>query len=160
MAAPGGREMPAWVTRPISDMPVLGPAESLSGIERELQELLDRYANGVESASLSEVEACMRTDEQFLSVESSYPNYGWADYDQNHLSLELGMLKDMEYKAQLVHAFGNGGLSYGVFVFRASAVRDGQRRTKEGMGTLVAEKTDGDWRIRHWTTCARRPPTS
>ena len=160
MAAPGGREMPAWVTRPISDMPVLGPAESLSGIERELQELLDRYAKGVESASLSEVEACMRTDEQFLSVESSYPNYGWADYDQNHLSLELGMLKDMEYKAQLVHAFGNGGLSYGVFTFRASAVRDGQRRTKEGMGSLVAEKIDGAWRIRHWTTCARRPPTS
>ena len=159
MAAPGGREMPAWVTRPISDMPVLGPAESLSGIQKELQELLNRYAKGVESSELSEVEACMRTDEEFLSVESSFPNYGWEDYDKNHLSLELGMLKDMEYKAQLVHAFGNGGLSYGVFVFRASAVRDGQRRTKEGMGTLVAEEIDNEWRIRHWTTCARRPPS-
>ncbi|MYC51506.1 MAG: nuclear transport factor 2 family protein [Gammaproteobacteria bacterium] len=160
MAAPGGREMPAWVTRPLSDMPLLGPAESLSGVERELQELLDRYAKGVEAAELSEVEACMRTDEAFLSVESSYPNYGWADYDKNHLSLELGMLKNMEYKAELVHAFGNGDLSYGVFVFTASAERDGQRRTKQGMGTLVAEKIDGDWRIRHWTTCARRPPTT
>lgn len=160
MAAPDGREMPAWVTRPISDMPVLGPAESLSGIQKELQALLDRYASAVESAQLAEVEACMRTDEAFLSVESSFPNYGWADYNNNHLSLELGMLKDMEYKAQLVHAFGNDGLSYGVFVFRASAVRDGQRRAKEGMGTLVAEKIEGDWRIRHWTTCARRPPTS
>ena len=160
MAAPGGREMPAWVTRPLSDMPLLGPAESLSGIERELQELLDRYAKGVEAAELSEVEACMRTDEAFLSVESSYPNYGWEDYHKNHLALELGMLKDMQYKAELVHAFGNNGLAYGVFVFTASAERDGQRRTKQGMGTLVAEKMGGDWRIRHWTTCARRPPTS
>lgn len=159
MAAPTEREMPAWVTRPISDMPVLGPAESLGGLQKELQELLDRYAKGVESAQLSEIEACMRADEEFLTVESSFPNYGWEDYCRNHLSLELGMLKDMEYRAQLVHAFGNEGLSYGVFVFRASAVREGQRRAKEGMGTLVAEKINGEWRIRHWTTCARRPPS-
>ncbi len=157
MAAPTGREMPAWVKRPISDMPVLGPAESLSGVQKELQELLDRYSKGIENAELSEVEACMRTDEEFLIVESTYPNYGWDDYYQNHLSLELGMIDEVEYSAELVHAYGNDNLSYGVFTYRAAGSRDGNRRSVEGMGTLVAERMNGEWRIRHWATCSRKP---
>ncbi len=159
MSAPTDREMPAWVKRPLSDMPVLGPAESLDGVQRELQELLDRYSRGLESGSLAEIRACMRTDEEFLIVESSFPNYGWEDYYKNHLSLELGALEDVRYKAELVHAHGTDNLSYGVFVFQASGARDGKRRSMEGMGTLVAERIDGEWRIRHWTTCARHPPS-
>ena len=157
MAAPTRGEMPAWLLRPISDMPVLGPADSLSGVQKELQELLDRYSKGIESANLSEVEACMRTDEEFVIVESTYPNYGWDDYYQNHLSLELGAIDDVEYSAKLVHAYGNDNLSYGVFTYHAAGSRDGNRRSVEGMGTLVAERMNGEWRIRHWATCSRKP---
>ena len=159
MAAPTGREMPAWVTRPISDMPVLGPANSLSGVQRELQELLDRYCKGIEAQDLAQVEACMRTDDEFLIIESSFPNYGWEDYYKNHLSLELDTLDEVSYGAQLVHAFGTDDLSYGVFTYQASGSRGGKSRSVEGMGTLVAERMAGEWRIRHWATCSRRPPS-
>jgi len=157
MAGPRSRELPAWVLRPISDMPVLGPAESLSGVQRELQELLDRYSRGLENSDLAEVEACMRADEQLVVIESSYPNYGWTDYFNNHLSQELGTLEDVSYKAELVHAHGTDKLAYGVFIYKAAGSRGGNRRSVEGMGTLVAERMKGEWRIRHWATFSRRP---
>ena len=157
MAGPRAREMPAWVLRPISDMPVLGPAESLSGVQRELQEMLDRYSTALEAGDLDTIEACMRTDEELVVIESSYPNYGWDDYYKNHLSQELGTLENVSYKAELVHAHGTGDLSYGVFIYKASGSRGGNHRSVEGMGTLVAERMNGEWRIRHWATASRRP---
>jgi hypothetical protein len=30
----------------------------------------------------------------------------------------------------------------------------------EGLGTAVLVPTDDGWKIRHWATCSRRPPTA
>ncbi|MDH3511931.1 MAG: nuclear transport factor 2 family protein [Gammaproteobacteria bacterium] len=153
-------ELPEWVTRPLSDIQTLAEKGELSGDAAQIQEVLDRYSSATVERNLPEVESCFVTSDDFLIVESSYPNFGWNDFKKNHLIPELEEIEDIQHKADVIQAFVTSELAYAVFKYKASGVNKGNRRTMEGLGTAVLVPTDDGWKIRHWATCSRRPPTA
>ena len=151
-------ELPEWVTRPLSDIPTLADKGELSGEAARIQEVLDRYSRATVERDLPEVERCFITNDDFLIVESSYPNFGWNDFKKNHLIPELEEIEDIQHKADVIQAFVTSELAYAVFKYQSSGVNKGNRRTMEGLGTAALVPTDEGWKIRHWATCSRRPP--
>jgi hypothetical protein len=120
--------------------------------------VLDRYAQATVERNLPEIERCFITNDDFLIVESSYPNFGWNDFKQNHLRPEFEEIEDIRYEANVIQAFATSELACAVFKYQASGVNQDNRRTMEGLGTAVLVPTDEGWKIRHWATCSRRPP--
>ena len=153
-------ELPAWITRPLSDIPTLADKGELSEEAAQIQEILDRYSRATVERNLTEIESCFLTNDDFLIVESSYPNFGWNDFKKNHLIPELEEIEDIQYKADVIQTFVTSELAYAVFLYKASGVNKGTKRTMEGLGTAVLVPTDTGWKIRHWATCSRRPPTA
>lgn len=151
-------DLPEWVTRPLSDIQTLAEKGELSGAAADIQAVLDRYARATVERNLPEIETCFVTNDDFLIVESSYPNFGWSDFKKNHLGPELEEIEDIQYEANVIQAFATSELAYTVFKYKASGVNQGNRRTMEGLGTAVLVPTDDGWKIRHWATCSRRPP--
>ena len=151
-------ELPEWVTRPLSDIQTLAEKGDLSGEAANIQAVLDRYARATVERNLPEIERCFITNDDFLIVESSYPNFGWNDFKKNHLGPELEEIEDIQYEANVIQTFATSELAYAVFKYQASGVNQGNRRTMEGLGTAVLVPTDEGWKIRHWATCRRRPP--
>ena len=151
-------ELPEWVTRPLSDIQTLADKGELDGTAAEIQEVLDRYARATVERNMPEIESCFITNDDFLIVESSYPNFGWNDFKKNHLGPELEEIEDIEYEANVIQTYTTSELAYAVFKYKASGVNQGNRRTMEGLGTAVLVPTDDGWKIRHWATCSRRPP--
>ena len=151
-------ELPEWVTRPLSDIKTLAEKGELEGDAAEIQSVLDRYAHGTVTRNLPEIESCFVTTDDFLIVESSYPNFGWNDFKKNHLVPELEDIEDIQYEANVIQAFATSELGYAVFKYKASGVNQGNRRTMQGLGTAVLVPTDEGWKIRHWATCSRRAP--
>jgi ketosteroid isomerase-like protein len=151
--------LPDWVRRPIADMPTLADQGQLKGAAADVQAVLTRYSEATVRRDLAAVEQCFVTTDDFLIVESSYPNFGWDDYKRNHLVPELETIEDLQYRADLIQCHVTDQLAYGVFKFAASGVNQGNRRTVEGLGTVVLVPSDDGWKIRHWATCSRRPPT-
>lgn len=160
MAEQTAVKLPDWVTRPLSDIKTLADKNELTGEARRLQDVLDRYSRATCERNLPEVEKCFVTSDEFLIVEGSYPNFGWDDFKKNHLVPELEEIEDIHHETDIVQAFVTDELAYAVFRFKASGVNKGNRRTMEGMGTAVFVPTDDGWKIRHWATCSRRPPTA
>lgn len=148
-----------WTTRPIADIPSLGDKGELTGEARAIQDVLDRYSRATMAHDLPEIESCFVTTNEFVIVESSYPNFGWDDFKQNHLLPELAGVEDIEYGADAIQVHVTDQLAYAVFKYRAAGSREGQRRTFEGLGTAVLVPGPSGWRIRHWATCSRRPST-
>lgn len=153
-------ELPEWVTRPLADIQTLAEKDELSGEAAEIQKILDRYSRATVERNLPEIESCFITNDDFLIVESSYPNFGWNDFKKNHLIPELEEVEDISHKTDVIQAFVTSELAYAVFRYTASGVNKGTRRTMEGLGTAVLVPTDAGWKIRHWATCSRRPPAS
>ena len=151
-------ELPEWVTRPLSDIQTLAEKGELTGAAAEIQEVLTRYARATVERNLPEIETCFITTDDFLIVESSYPNFGWNDFKKNHLLPELEEIEDIQYDANVIDAFATSELAYAVFKYQASGVNQGTRRTMEGLGTAVLVPSADGWKIRHWATCSRRPP--
>lgn len=153
-------DLPDWVSRPLSDIKTLAENGELKGEAAEIQKVLDRYSRATVERNLPEIESCFVTNDDFLIVESSFPNFGWNDFKKNHLIPELEEIEDIAHETDLVQAFVTSELAYGVFRYKASGVNKGKRRTMEGLGTAVLVPTDSGWKIRHWTTCSRRPPAA
>jgi hypothetical protein len=151
-------ELPDWVKRPLSDIKTLADQGELSGAAAEIQSVLDRYARATVERNLEQIETCFVTTDDFLIVESSYPNFGWNDFKKNHLGPELENIEDIHYEAKVIQAYATSGMAYAVFKYKASGVNQGNRRTMEGLGTAVLVPTEHGWKIRHWATCSRRPP--
>ena len=156
-AAGGGP--PAWTLIPVSAIDTLADQGELADEAQAIQEVLDRYSRATMDRNLQEIESCFVTTDDFLIVEASYPNFGWDDFKKNHLLPELEGIEDIEYRADVIQAYATEQLAYAVFKFKASGAREGQRRTFEGLGTAVLVPTAEGWKIRHWATCSRRPPT-
>ncbi|MDJ0927728.1 MAG: nuclear transport factor 2 family protein [Gammaproteobacteria bacterium] len=156
-AAPGGP--PAWTLIPVADIQTLADKGDLSGAAKDIQDILDRYSQGTVNHDLKAIENCFVLTDDFVIVESSYPNFGWNDFKQNHLLPELEGVEGVEYRADVVQAYATDQLAYAIFKYKAAGSRGGERRTFEGLGTCVLIPTDDGWKIRHWATCSRRPPT-
>lgn len=154
-----GGELPAWTLIPVSAIKTLADKGELTGEAQAIQEVLDRYSRATIDRNLEEIESCFVTTDDFVIVESSYPNFGWDDYKANHLLPELEGIEDLEYRADVIQAYTTEQLAYAVFKYKAAGSREGQRRTFEGLGTAVLVPTSEGWQIRHWATCSRRPPT-
>lgn len=151
-------ELPDWVKRPLSDIKTLADKGELGGAAAEIQSVLDRYARATVERDLEAIETCFVTTDDFLIVESSYPNFGWSDFKKNHLEPELEEIDDIRYEANVIQAYATTELAYAVFKYKASGVNQGKRRTMAGLGTAVLVPSEDGWKIRHWATCSRRPP--
>ena len=158
MSEQAASELPEWVTRPLSDIPTLAEKNELNGEAANIQAVLDRYSKATVERNLPEIESCFITTDEFLIVESSFPNFGWDDFKKNHLIPELEEIEDIQHQAQLIQAHVTSEMAYAVFRYKASGVNKGNRRTMEGLGTAVLVPTDDGWKIRHWATCSRRAP--
>ena len=158
MAEQAAPELPEWVTRPLSDIPTLAEKNELTGEAANIQAVLDRYSKATVERNLPEIETCFITNDDFLIVESSFPNFGWDDFKKNHLIPELEEIEDIQHQAELIQAHVTSEMAYAVFRYKASGVNKGNRRSMEGLGTAVLVPTDDGWRIRHWATCSRRAP--
>ena len=154
-----GGALPEWTLIPVSAIKTLADKGELTGVAQAIQEVLDRYARATVDRNLQAIESCFVTTDDFLIVESSYPNFGWEDFKKNHLLPELEGIEDLAYRADVIQAYATDQLAYAVFKYRASGAREGQRRTFEGLGTAVLVPTANGWQIRHWATCSRRAPT-
>lgn len=91
--------------------------------------------------------------------EGAGVNRGWVDYRDNHLGPELKMFQNLQYGHSniVVHLLGTTA----AYVTADYAIKytAGERNVDSGgIATHVLVKEDGQWKIRHSMTAARRRP--
>jgi uncharacterized protein (TIGR02246 family) len=89
--------------------------------------------------------------------EGSGINNGWTDYRDNHLGPELKSFQDLVWSHSNIVVHMLGDASAYVTADYAIKYRSGERAVDSGgIATHVLVKEQGNWKIRHSHTAARR----
>jgi len=132
---------------------------ALSAEEKVVVETLEHFAVAIASKKRKEIEKYVVADERFTSLEDDlYLDRGWKNYSK-HLMDQLGGLKDYEYSLANIQPVVLGDMAYAtmdwnmIFTIVSDQFEGGEHRlTMEGKGTVVMQKIDNQWRIRHRQT--------
>ena len=128
--------------------------------ETAVREALTKSALSFEKNDLVMASQAWANDESVTVFESGHANYGWADYRDHHLVPEMGEMKNTKYAFSdiTIHVAGNTAWSTLKYTISADVMDNGKPRHVDsgGLGTAVLEKRDGQWRIVHWHSSARR----
>ncbi len=137
------------------------PPRVLSVQEKNVLKMLEGYALAVQSTDVEQIEKYVVTDDGFTNLEGAnledgvFLDLGWQNY-RKHLADELPMLKDFDYSLTNIRPFVLGDLAYAsmdwvmVFTIESDQFEGGKRRLKmTGKATIVMQKLDNQWKIRH-----------
>lgn len=144
---------PGWSMGGHTNAPSAKPiieTRALSPTEQAIQDLLDRYASALEQASLELAETAVLVGD-FTTIESGYANWSWEDFRDAHLSAELKMFSDIDYKMELLAGEMQGELGFAIYRFTASGIPKGATEpvSVSGLATAIIEQTDDGLRIHH-----------
>jgi len=145
------------------DTDVAPPA--LSAEEKKVVSMLERFAAATESKDRAKIEKYVVANDSFTSLEDDlYLDRGWKNYSK-HLMDQLSGLKDYEYSLANIQPFVLGDLAYATmdwkmdFTIVSDQFEGGEHRlTMKGKGTVVLQKIDNQWKIRHRQTDRIPPP--
>ncbi len=127
---------------------------------KDVQEVLMQSAAGFEKGDMTVLNKVWANDESVTVFESGHANYGWADYRDHHLMLEMKEMKNTKYTLSDIKVKMAGTTAWATFKYAISADIRTRHVDGGGLGTAVLEKRDGRWQIVHWHSSApRRAPT-
>lgn len=140
---------------------VVVPQPVLSAEEKNVVKMLERYALAVQSTDVEQIEKFVVADDGFTNLEGAnqedgvFLDIGWQNY-RKHLADELPMLKDYRYDLSNIRPFVLGDLAYASmdwlmnFTIESDQFESGKRRlTMKGKATVVMQKLNDEWKIRH-----------
>ncbi|NIW36754.1 MAG: DUF4440 domain-containing protein, partial [Gemmatimonadetes bacterium] len=87
--------------------------------------------------------------EDVTVYEGGRVDAGWLAYRDGHLRPELEALAKRRLRFEDVSIRLAGNTAWATCRYRLTAVRDGERVTADGLGTLVFRKFAGRWRVVH-----------
>jgi ketosteroid isomerase-like protein len=131
--------------------------------EAEVRKALLASATSFEKNDLLAASKAWVNDESLTVFESGHPNYGWADYRDNHLVPEMGEMKNTKYAFSdiKIHLAGKTAWATFKYTIAADVMDNGKQRHVDGsgLGTAILERRADGWRIVHWHSSApRRAP--
>jgi len=151
----------AWVlAASLAAATLLGhePAAKKTSAE-EVAEVLRMNAAAFENGDLAAADRLWAHHQNVSVFESGHANYGWEDYRDHHLKVEIEEMKNVNYKLSDIKAKVSSDTAWATFKYTISADFRGQKIDSGGLGTAVLEKQSDGWKIVHWHTSApRRPP--
>jgi hypothetical protein len=123
--------------------------------ERILQGLLDLYGEAIEEKSLEKAERAVIPND-FIIIESGYPNWQWEDFRDNHLLVEMTDFSDINYQMSLISGELQGTLGFAIYSYTASGKFRGKPTSISGFATAIVELYENEWRIHHIHSSAPR----
>lgn len=136
---------------------VIAGAVSLSAQSRESEILafFKAYDAAFNARDLNKLAAMYHAD--VTVFEGSGINRGWVDYRDNHLGPELKSFQDLVWSHSNIVVHMLGDASAYVTADYAIKYKSGERAVDSGgIATHVLVKEQGNWKIRHSHTAARR----
>ncbi len=130
-------------------------SRELTKDERTIQNLLDLYGEAMEEKSLEKAERAVMPDD-FIIIESGYPNWQWEDFRDNHLLVEMTDFSEINYQIDLITGELQGTLGFAIYSYTASGKFRGTPTSISGFATAVLEQYEGEWRIHHIHSSAPR----
>ncbi len=128
---------------------------ALTADEQTIQDLLDLYGAAMAEKSLEKAESAVIPDD-FIIIESGYPNWQWEDFRDNHLLVEMEDFSDINYQMDLIAGEFQGTLGFAIYSYTASGKFRGTPTSISGFATAILEQKDGEWRIHHIHSSAPR----
>lgn len=145
---------------------LIGVSEYYSSVSAQTNEVkavtdvLTREASSVEKGDVAALDQLWANDESVTVFESGYANYGWNDYRNHHLAPELKEFKNTKYAFSDLKVKVDGKTAWATFKYTLAADVGTRNIQSGGLGTVVLEKREGQWRIVHWHSSApRRTPS-
>ena len=115
---------------------------------------LTAYAAAAAESSVEGMAGYVLQTDDFTIIEGSHPNWGWADYRDNHLVPEFES-EDIAIKSYAYDDFRISAtpmIAYATFKVSIEATVRGEDMERERMGTAILVRTPDGWRIRHLHT--------
>jgi hypothetical protein len=135
--------------QPIKDL------RELNADEQKIQRLLDLYAEAIEEKSLEKAKRAILSND-FVIIESGYPNWQWEDFRDNHLLVEMKDFSEISYQMELIAGELQEKLGFGIYAYKASGKFRGKATSISGFATALLEKDQNEWRIHHIHSSAPR----
>jgi ketosteroid isomerase-like protein len=116
--------------------------------------VLSKYSAAIAAMDVDAMAMYVVASDDFSIIEGSHPNWGWADYRDNHLKPEFESdvieIKSYAYRDFQVSAMHM--IAYATFKVSLEATVRGEEITRERMGTAILIRTKEGWKIRHLHT--------
>ena len=147
-----------------------GPREVKPGVEERytavsdaaaIETWLQGYDAAFNAKDLEKLAAFYHPDVTIF--EGGGVNNGWADYRDHHLGPELKEFQNLQFghANTKVHLLADGQAAYVTSDYSLKATISEKAIDSGGLETLILVKSrDGDWKIRHSHTSARRRPAA
>ncbi len=109
--------------------------------EKAVAEVLRQNAAAFAKNDMATLEKIWANAESVTVFESGHANYGWADYRDNHLALEMKEMKNTKYEYSDIKAKVSGNLAYATMKYTISGDIGTKHFDSAGLATAVLEKT-------------------
>ena len=137
-------------------MALIAPSISAQSDEvGEIRALLERVATLMQAGDLESLNDIYSDGPGVHIIEGAGVNHGWVDYRDHHLTPELEAFKNFKYRFFAIEPQIRGDLAYTALRYELSADLESGHIEREGRGTFVLEKMNGEWRIVHTHTSGR-----
>ena len=128
---------------------------SAQGPEAEIVQFFKAYDTAFNAKDLAKLATMYHPDVTIF--EGAGINSGWADYRDNHLGPELKSFQNLQWSHSNIVTHRLGETAAYVTAEYAIKYQAGERNVDSGgIATHVLVKEQGQWKIRHSHTAARR----
>ena len=117
---------------------------------KTIQKIINDYHMAIVDKNIEKVGSFV-TGETFSILEGKHPNWGWTDYRDNHLGLELKStkFKILSFILSDFKITEGQQLAYAVYSVQMEFEIEGVKKTRDGVATTVMEKHGQTWLIKH-----------
>ncbi|WP_444922423.1 hypothetical protein ACJJID_08985 [Microbulbifer sp. CnH-101-G] len=127
--------------------------------EKMVEKTLMNYAEGMSLLDFNKIKLATvgNSDLSVFEGPEPKPNYGWDDYQNNHLKNEFSIIKNLDYNISDTKIFISDELATATFNYKSEALLqsgDGPEVLvgTYGIGTAVLKLDDHNWKILHLHT--------
>lgn len=122
--------------------------------EREIRDLIDRYAAAVETADPNDAAQVWETSEEVSFIQPRGHQKGWEEIKTGFYDKTMGenfskRKLTVEEPTLAIRVYGDAAWAEFYWTFHATMRKDGSPITTKGRETQVLRKTPGGWRIVH-----------
>jgi ketosteroid isomerase-like protein len=121
----------------------------------EVRGVIEAVAAGMQAADFTSLDTLFSDSRGLHIIEGAGVNHGWADYRDNHLAPELRAFENFSYRWFAIEPTVDGNAAWSPFRYELSADAGGRHVEIEGRGTIVLQRTDGQWKVVHMHTSGR-----
>ncbi len=88
-------------------------------------------------------------------IEGAGLDRSWVNYRDHHLAPELKEFKDFRYRPSDIEVTVEGDQAWVMFRYALAATMGERTIDNVGRGTMILQRVNGQWRIRHSHTSSR-----